>query len=668
MIRLGKKLFICSFFLCALLATFTLNTSLVCNATPQEESTAPEKTLTLIENVVGLDMETYNTTLDLNTQDLYLDSLPQESLQYTIDSGDSKVEVICNFVNKKLQLMSLHPLNGSTPLQQHADVVSAAKAFLVNYQADSGASYLEQMTNMLDLVNANENSTHVVEDTKLEVIVTQDSTTFRWSPAANGVEVMYKWVIVNFENGSLALFMDNWELYTIDSYDIAISEEQAIDIAMDATKDYSWTVHMGEESPSVEVTEFTVDGVSETKLTFSNYPSKTESRNEDPSTLYPVWNIKLYFDKLYRGNVYGLNIAIWADTGEVNEVCTMIWMGDVSSNETITDNEITSELTSNEDNETGSNLSSIAWIALPITAVLGVTIVYSKRKNSPNKLLKITKSAASKLSRLFLCFLMIVSIVPMATQTVKADDWGITLWAVEYEIVEGEFDAASDVISTMMTYFGNRGYTCYDYSGSDTLRDNILDNASYMESNFDYVALFHYGHGGMDGVHRDYVDNDYDYEDEDPQPDYEVWDYDVYDETGSSKHFFVMLWVCRQGDHVGGLGGPNGAYGMPYAWHHTSPTSYGPDCFIGFEDASMPLTQISSHNPSVDYEFYLKRFYVRALYNGYSVYNALNTASWTWFGCSYSNCELNTGYNATWGGNTAPGCMKIYGNDDIYLY
>lgn len=668
MIRLDKKLFIHSFFLCALLATFTINASLVCNATTQEESTAPKKTLTLLENVVGLNMEANDITLDLNTQDLYLDSLPQESVQYTIDSAESKVEVICNFVNEKLQLMSLHPLNGSTLLQQHADVISAAKAFLVNYQADSEASYLEPMTNMLDLVNANENSTQVVEDTKLEVIVTQDSTTFRWSPAANGVEVMYKWVIVNFEKGSLALFMDNWELYNINSYDVTISEEQVIDIAMDATKDYTWTVHMGEDNPSVEVSEFTVEGVSETKLTFSNYPSKTESRNEDPSTLYPIWNIKMYFDKFYLGNVYGLNIAIWADTGEVHEIRTMIWMDDLSSDETTNENEITSERSSNKANETSSNLSSIAWMTLPITAVLGVTIVYSKRKNNPNKLLKTTKSVASKLSRLLLCLLMVLSIVPMATQTAKADDWGITLWAVEYEMAEGEFNASKRVIGTMMTYFGNRGYSCYDYSGSDTLRDNILDSASYMESNFDYVALFHYGHGGMDGVHRDYVDNDYDYEDEDPQPDYEVWDYDVYQETGSSKHFFVMLWVCRQGDHVGGLGGPNGAYGMPYAWHHTTPTSYGPDCFIGFENASMPLTQTSSHNPSVDYEFYIKRFYVLALHNGYSVYNALNTASWNWFGCSYSNCELNTGYTAYWDAGNGPGKMKIYGNDDIYLY
>jgi len=34
--------------------------------------------------------------------------------------------------------------------------------------------------------------------------------------------------------------------------------------------------------------------------------------------------VKLYFDKLYPGYVYGLDIAIWADTGEVNDTRTLI--------------------------------------------------------------------------------------------------------------------------------------------------------------------------------------------------------------------------------------------------------------------------------------------------------------------------------------------------------
>ena len=679
MISSGKKLFLFStLFMCILLVTFGMNGSLVCSAANQESSpdwTAPEKTLIIFSEVVGLDIEAYNTTLDLHNQDLYFfESFPQEDVQYTLDSDKSKVEVICNFVNKKFQSISLHALDGSPRMTQPStDVLDTAKGFLDRYQTYSGASYIEDMRGMLDTVDANENVTKTAENTKLEVSVNQNSTTFRWTPAVNGIEVMYKWVILSFENESLAFFMDNWELYNIGNYDIAISEEEAIDIAMKATENYSWTVNMGGDNPPVEVTEFTVEGVSETKLTFCNYPSKNESRNGDPLTLYPSWNIKLYFDKFYLGNVYGVNIAIWADTGEVNDIRTMIWMGEYSSDGNLNDNETSSGLKSNEESngETNPNLASIAWVALPITVVLAVTIVYSKRKNALNELHKAPKSNSLKLSGVFLCLLMAFSMFSMTLQNVKADDSGITCWGITYEIVDGESNAAQSVISTMITYFGNRGYTCYDYFGEDTQREYVLANASYMESNFDYVAMFHYGHGGLDmdyPEHRDYFDEYWDFEEEDPQPDKEIWDYDVYQYTSSSKHFFVMLWVCRQGDHVGGSGGHYGAYGMPYAWHHTNPTSYGPDCFIGFKDASMPLTQFSSHNPSIDYEFFIRFFYILALHNGYSVYNALNIVSWYWFGCSFSNSELNTGFNATWGEDSAPGWMKIYGNKNIYLY
>ncbi|HDQ06352.1 MAG TPA: hypothetical protein ENN36_06505 [Candidatus Bathyarchaeota archaeon] len=675
MIRLGKKLFLFSMlFMLGLLVTFGMYDSLACSAANPAYSdlAAPEKTLTILKDVVGLNTATYSISLDTHTQDLYSESLPQEDAQYTLVSDESKVEVICNFVNQKLQLISLHALDGSIRMTQPCtDVLDTAKAFLDKYQAYSEAFYIEDMRSMLDTVDANRNVTKTAENTKLEVIVNPNSTTFRWTPAVNGIDVMLKWVILSFENGSPAFFMDNWELYNIGSYDITISEEEAIDIAMKATENYSWTVNMGGDNPPVEVTEFTVEGVSETKLTFCNYPSKNESRNGDPLTLYPSWNIKLYFDKFYRGNVYGVNIAIWADTGEVNDIRPMMWMGEYSSDGNINDNETASGLKSTEesDDETNPSLTAIVWIALPITVVLAVTVVYSKRKITPNELHKAPKSNYLKLSGVLLCLLMAFSMFSMVPQIVKADDRGLICWGITWELIDGESSAAQSVISTMISYFGNRGYTCYNCYGSQTKRENVLDHATAMEENFDNVAMFHYGHGGLDmdyQEHRDYIDDDWE---DDPSEDNEVWDYDVYQHTGSSKHFFVMLWVCRQGDHIGGLGGHYGAYGMPYAWHHTSPTSYGPDCFIGFKDTSMPLTQVSSHNPSIDYEFFIQRFYVLALHNGYTVYNSLNVNSWLWFGCSYYSSELHTGFTGDWGdyGN-GTGYMKIYGNKNIYLY
>ena len=81
---------------------------------------------------------------------------------------------------------------------------------------------------------------------------------------------------------------------------------------------------MGGDNPPVTVTEFNIMGVFETELSLGNFPTKNESRGGNPLTLYPGWRVKLYLDKLYPGNVYGLNIGIWADTGEVNDISTLM--------------------------------------------------------------------------------------------------------------------------------------------------------------------------------------------------------------------------------------------------------------------------------------------------------------------------------------------------------
>lgn len=85
--------------------------------------------------------------------------------------------------------------------------------------------------------------------------------------------------------------------------------------------------------------------------------------------------------------------------------------------------------------------------------------------------------------------------------------------------------------------------------------------------------------------------------------------------------------------------------------------------------SSMVAGVLLFHNPSIDYEFFLTQFYILALHNGYSVYNSLNIVSWYWFGCSYANSELDNGFTADWPYfDEDEGWMKIYGNQNIYLY
>jgi hypothetical protein len=374
-------------FVCFIIVTLELNGSVVCNASSQEsveESTAPDKVLTILEEVVGLNMAEYSTDLEFYAQApfLYYDVLPQEDVKYLLGSNESELEVICAFVDEKLRSMNIY-INDGSPLttQPFTTPLEMAKDFLDRYQAHSEESYYSAMRSMLNNIEADKNVTKTVEDIKLEVTVTANRTDVRWKYVFNGVEATSKCVALNFKQGFLKYFIDSWSFWTIGSTDLNVSEDEAIEIAMNAAEDHSWNLSRG-----TTVTEFNIVGVSETKLSIGNYPTKNESRGGDPLTLYPGWRVKLYFDKLYPGQVYGLDIAIWADTGEVHDIRELLYFGEVPYSGEPADNEDTTEQPSTEEpdnNDASSNpdLTTILLTALIASIlVVIVVIIYSRRK------------------------------------------------------------------------------------------------------------------------------------------------------------------------------------------------------------------------------------------------------------------------------------------------
>ena len=304
-------------------------------------STAFERAVVVFRDIVGLDVEAYQIVLRTYVQDLFFETLPRESAICVFSSEEDSFDVACDFVDGKLQSVSIHIPYGNSlaprVIYSASNELEMVKGLLDRYQAYCGASHCGPMRAMLDAVEANKNVTIVSGNVKFEASYSKvfldwqnctiDTARFTWIYTLNGVEVAHKCVLLGFENGYLKHFTDKWNLYKIGSYDINLSEEEAIEIAMNAAKNYSWNVSMGGDKPPVTVTEFNIVGVSETKLTYGNYIWKKEARDGDPLTLYPGWHIKLYFDKLYPGNVYGVSVAIWADTGEVSDIRTMFLMG-----------------------------------------------------------------------------------------------------------------------------------------------------------------------------------------------------------------------------------------------------------------------------------------------------------------------------------------------------
>jgi hypothetical protein len=556
------------------------------------------------------------------------------------------------------------------------NTLEMAKEFITKYQTVSSFSYYSMMGSMLDNLEINKNITKTSGNTKLEVTGNTSYTSFRWTYIVNGVEAPSKCVALKFENGFLKYFVDTWSIYTVGNTDLNISEAEAIDIAIKATENYSWNVSMGGDNPPVTITEFNIVGVSETTSMIGNYATKNESRGGDPFTLYSGWRIKLYFDKLYSGYVYGLNVGIWADTGEVHDITTMIWTGEYSPDENLNDNETAIKLTSTEESncETDSNLKSIAWIALPSTFVLGVTIIQSKRKKAPHKLHKAPKSRSLKLSGTLLWLLISLTMISMtiSTSTVNASTYVMPIYGATCNITAQEEQFADTIADSFAYKFSTyAGYTTYDLFGSQTQKETVLGHISEFETYFDHVAMFHYGHGGLDYdeydvLHWDYFDDDCDLSN--PSINDEIWDYEIGDETDLSKHFFVILWSCWQGNTQGYYDSAHSrTVGMPYSWFNGNPSNG--DCFIGFQAASMPLTQVSEHHNWIPYSFWLNMFAYYLTINHCTIEEALDTASQYYFNLDWEDTELYTGFYAVWPGfGSGNGWMKIYGNSNIYVY
>jgi hypothetical protein len=275
------------------------------------ELTVPEKALAFLEDVVLLDMTEYNATLEIHDV-CYpdeLQGLAQHNVLYILVSDEGEVEAAFGFKNESFAHCMLGTFASpfySEP--QPANIVDNAKDFLQRYQAYTGdpnfdgVRDFEEMRSILDTVDVTENVTAMSDHVQLEVISRTDYTALVWEYVLDGVP--FPWMTLEFRNGIVCGFDDNWCLYTAGSTDINFSEEEAVNVALEYLEDFSWTA--GDE----EVTDFEI--IEEPRTV-----ELITTMSREPLTLNPCWRIELYLDKIYPGNINRIVLAIWADTGEV---------------------------------------------------------------------------------------------------------------------------------------------------------------------------------------------------------------------------------------------------------------------------------------------------------------------------------------------------------------
>ena len=273
-----------------------------------------DKTFTFLEDVIQLDMTKYYARLVSNTLEYSADlgGIIEEILKYTLISDESELDVDFRFRNQTLSRFRLEIIEGSPffAQQQPSNVIDLADSLLERYQSYAGVSYLETMRNMLKSVNGTEDMESTLGDIKLVISTEGKDTEIQWMLIADGIDYQVKGVQLNFENGLLEMLTDGWFLFNVGSTELNILEEEAINIAIDKAKDYSWTAN------GVDVSEF---NILEEQVTAILYPHLRENNLE----LIPCWVVNLPLDKIYPGNVGSILVGIWGDTGGITEYRTI---------------------------------------------------------------------------------------------------------------------------------------------------------------------------------------------------------------------------------------------------------------------------------------------------------------------------------------------------------
>ena len=476
----------------------------------------------------------------------------------------------------------------------------------------------------------------------------------------------------------------------------------------------------------MEDKNFNESNVRWASLIFDYSLGANKPRSEDPLMLYPVWRVGIALNKWY-GYMYGIEVDIWADTGEIRYV-QEAWStmpppeGAPTANITAIQ-ESTSQL-SNESNTSSSNQVSLTAVE-PNLAMLtllaftlaftGILSIFAVKKNLVFIHLK---SRYLKRGRFLLWILLLTALIVIPIEAVSAATKTAVIWGSEstgagaypnsWRKSQAEIDQQRATATTLRGYFQDGGYTAYNNQGSNgatSNKDNILSAIQTYTDTSSRVAFVDFDHGV-----GNYISGEFHFMFEDQVGtmgsgtwENGVYDRDVYWRTWYGKSLFAFINTCHSASLViPGTSTPwqgygtQGAKGLPYAFthgrtvvdreqtpgfnieSHMSDDAYfypddGAQLFIGFVGGSASLSQRIPYNSGPYYYSWVDRFFDYALNYDMSVNDALDHASFEKWGMYFANPYVPlrdfTAYwwNPNHQNETGPGSMAVYGNGRIQL-
>ena len=274
-------------------------------------SSGTDNAIAFLKDVAQIDITEYQATLLSNTVEYRSDlgGLVEEILKYSLVSTTSTADVVFRFRDNKLSRYQLNLFEGQLAFSepQSPSILEATRSLLERFKSYSNDPYIDGMITILSSINEVKNMEVTEGNIKLKITVEGNDADILWLHTQDGVDFSAKSLRFLYENHVLKELTDGWFLFTVGSTTVNVSMEQAIGIAKNYVKDFTW------EYGGETISNFTVldDPVT---VEFAPHP------REEPLALIPFWYITLYLDRVYPGEVTRIGVGLWGDSGEVVHV------------------------------------------------------------------------------------------------------------------------------------------------------------------------------------------------------------------------------------------------------------------------------------------------------------------------------------------------------------
>jgi len=276
--------------------------------------------LSFFSDVADIDLSHYNVQLMPTGQGPSISntgtSQPTKSESYVlyskngVNSTDGTINIMCMLEGNTIYYLDISSPSSKTPFYLHpvaSSVQDQVSQFLGSYADYSNDPTIASLKNLIATSSLTGTSIEGLGDSTLHVtnaIGTQNSPYVTLDRAPTTINNTYDTIVVSYNNGMISQFVDFWNRVPVGSFDVNINQNDALQTAENAARNFS----------------FTANGETVSNFTLSNAPNAVicdlQMQPRDGS-LYPLYGFSLGLSRTFAGGITELQVGVWADTGQI---------------------------------------------------------------------------------------------------------------------------------------------------------------------------------------------------------------------------------------------------------------------------------------------------------------------------------------------------------------